>query len=56
MTPSNEGMRIALINENSQAAKNSMIETALKNVVDTMGFEVKDDRIISCLLMKQTTI
>lgn len=33
-------MKIALINENSQAAKNSIIETALKNVVEPMGHEV----------------
>lgn len=33
-------MRIALINENSQAAKNSMIEAALKKVVEPKGFLV----------------
>ncbi|HCM91616.1 MAG TPA: hypothetical protein DIS78_03490 [Lachnospiraceae bacterium] len=33
-------MRIALINENSQAAKNTMIEAALKKVVVPMGHEV----------------
>ena len=33
-------MRIALINENSQAAKNAMIEAALKKVVTPMGHEV----------------
>lgn len=33
-------MKIALINENSQAAKNSMIEAALKAVVEPMGHEV----------------
>ena len=33
-------MRIALINENSQAAKNSVIENALKKVVEPMGHEV----------------
>ena len=33
-------MKIALINENSQAAKNSMIEAALKGVVEPMGHEV----------------
>lgn len=33
-------MRIALINENSQAAKNSMIEAALKEVVTPMGHVV----------------
>ncbi|MGN0299539.1 MAG: RpiB/LacA/LacB family sugar-phosphate isomerase [Lachnospiraceae bacterium] len=33
-------MKIALINENSQAAKNSLIEAALKEVVEPMGHEV----------------
>ena len=33
-------MRIALINENSQAAKNAVIENALKKVVKPMGFTV----------------
>lgn len=33
-------MKIALINENSQAAKNSIIEKALKNVVEPMGHTV----------------
>ena len=33
-------MRIALINENSQAAKNELILTALKKVVEPMGHEV----------------
>ena len=33
-------MRIALINENSQAAKNEMIYKALKKVADQHGFEV----------------
>ncbi len=33
-------MKIALINENSQAAKNAIIEKALKKVVEPMGFEV----------------
>lgn len=33
-------MRIALINENSQAAKNSMIEATLKKVVEPMGHTV----------------
>lgn len=33
-------MKIALINENSQAAKNSMIEAALKKVVEPKGFSV----------------
>ncbi len=30
-------MKIALINENSQAAKNGLIEAALKKVVEPMG-------------------
>jgi len=33
-------MRIALINENSQAAKNELIYNTLKNVVEPMGHEV----------------
>ena len=33
-------MRIALINENSQAAKNAMIEASLRKVVEPMGHEV----------------
>ncbi|HAG69205.1 MAG TPA: hypothetical protein DCL38_04455 [Lachnospiraceae bacterium] len=33
-------MKIALINENSQAAKNAVIEAALKKVVEPMGMEV----------------
>lgn len=33
-------MRIALINENSQAAKNSLIHEALKRVADAKGFQV----------------
>ena len=33
-------MKIALINENSQAAKNSLIETALRKVAETKGYEV----------------
>lgn len=33
-------MKIALINENSQAAKNEIICNALKNVVEPMGHEV----------------
>lgn len=33
-------MKIALINENSQGAKNAMICNSLKKVVETMGFEV----------------
>ena len=33
-------MKIALINENSQAAKNAMIESVLRKVVEPMGHEV----------------
>ncbi len=33
-------MKIALINENSQAAKNSVIEKALKKIADEKGYEV----------------
>ena len=33
-------MKIALINENSQAAKNAIIEKALRSVVEPMGHEV----------------
>lgn len=33
-------MRIALINENSQGAKNSMIEKSLRKVTEPMGFQV----------------
>ena len=33
-------MRIALINENSQAAKNALILDALKKVVEPMGHVV----------------
>ena len=33
-------MKIALINENSQAAKNAVIEKALKKVVEPMGYTV----------------
>ena len=33
-------MKIALINENSQAAKNEMIYNTLKSVVEPMGHEV----------------
>lgn len=35
-------MRIALINENSQAAKNGVICAALKKVADEKGFEVRN--------------
>ena len=33
-------MKIALINENSQAAKNALIESTLRDVVEPMGHEV----------------
>lgn len=33
-------MKIALINENSQAAKNTLIETTLRNVVEPLGHTV----------------
>ena len=33
-------MKIALINENSQAGKNAVIENALKKVVEPMGHTV----------------
>lgn len=33
-------MKIALINENSQASKNNMIESALKKVVEPLGHQV----------------
>ena len=33
-------MKIALINENSQAAKNELVESVLKKVVEPMGHEV----------------
>ena len=33
-------MRIALMNENSQGAKNAMIEKSLRKVVEPMGFTV----------------
>ena len=33
-------MKIALINENSQAAKNALIEATLRKVVEPMGHEV----------------
>ena len=33
-------MKIALINENSQAAKNAIIEATLKKVVEPLGHEV----------------
>ncbi|MCH3999222.1 MAG: RpiB/LacA/LacB family sugar-phosphate isomerase [Lachnospiraceae bacterium] len=35
-------MRIALINENSQAAKNAVIYSALKKVADEKGFDVRN--------------
>ena len=33
-------MKIALINENSQAAKNSIVEASLRKVVEPKGYEV----------------
>ena len=33
-------MKIALINENSQAAKNSLIEASLRKVAESKGYEV----------------
>ena len=36
----NQAMKIALINENSQAAKNALIEATLRKVVEPMGHEV----------------
>ena len=33
-------MRIALINENSQAGKNGLIEKSLKKIVEPMGHTV----------------
>ena len=33
-------MKIALINENSQAAKNALIEATLRKVVEPMGHEI----------------
>ena len=33
-------MKIALINENSQAAKNAQVEAVLRQVVEPMGHEV----------------
>lgn len=35
-------MKIALIMENSQAAKNALVDKALKKVVEPMGFEVRN--------------
>lgn len=35
-----KGMRIALLNENSQAGKNGLIEATLRKVVEPMGHEV----------------
>ena len=40
-------MRIALINENSQAAKNGVIYNALKKVADQYGFEVDNYGTVS---------
>lgn len=40
-------MKIALICENSQAAKNAMIENALRKVTEPMGFEVRNYGMLS---------
>ena len=45
-------MKIALINENSQAAKNSMIESVLKEVVDTNGSRGCKLRHVLLLMMR----
>lgn len=44
-------MKIALINENSQAAKNEMICSTLKSVVEPMGHEVF---ITACTLLRMS--
>ena len=43
-------MKIALINENSQAAKNELIFNTLKSVVEPMGHEVFNYGMYSALL------
>ena len=44
-------MKIALINENSQAAKNALIEATLRKVVEPMGHEVVNyGMYAACLL------
>lgn len=48
-------MRIALINENSQAAKNNMIEKALRKVVEPMGYEVDNYGMYSAEDTEQLT-
>ena len=40
-------MRIALINENSQAEKNGLIYRSLKKVADTKGYEVDNWNVFS---------
>ena len=40
-------MKIALINENSQAAKNEMIYNSLKKVADKHGFEIFNYGMVS---------
>jgi ribose 5-phosphate isomerase RpiB len=48
-------MKIALINENSQAAKNSIIEETLKKVVEPMGHEVHNYGMYSSEDIEQLT-
>ena len=48
-------MRIALINENSQAAKNDMIYSTLKKVADSKGFEVDNYGMYSAVDKAQLT-
>lgn len=48
-------MKIALINENSQAAKNGIIEKALRKVVEPMGFQVDNYGMYSAEDEKQLT-
>jgi len=48
-------MRIALINENSQAAKNSIIEATLKKVVEPLGHVVDNYGMYSAEDEKQLT-
>ena len=44
-------MRIALINENSQATKNATIEAALKKAVAPMGHQVDNYGILAAILL-----
>jgi len=48
-------MKIALINENSQAAKNSIIYDSLKKVADQKGFEVRNYGMYSAEDTEQLT-